>query len=79
MSSVKGSSRRGRALGRWEDRVKEYMSERGNDLEQAKRECMDRERWRSFCRSHPLEDALGGREASERQWCTHHTTCLVYN
>ncbi len=28
-SSVEGPNRRGRPLGRWEDRVKEYMSERG--------------------------------------------------
>ncbi len=35
------------------DRVKEYVSERGmkgNGLEWARRECMDRERWRSVCR-----------------------------
>ncbi len=39
-----------------EDRVKEYMSERGvrgNGLEWARKECMDRERWRSVCHSHP--------------------------
>ncbi len=47
--SVEGPSRRGRPLGRWVDRVKEYLSERGekeNDLEWVRRECMDRERWR---------------------------------
>ncbi len=47
-SSVEGSNRRGRPLGRWEDRVKEYVSERGvrgNGLEWARRECMDRERY----------------------------------
>ncbi len=27
-SSVKGPNRRGRPLGRWEDKVKEYVSER---------------------------------------------------
>ncbi len=27
--SVQGTNRRGRTLGRWEDRVKEYVSERG--------------------------------------------------
>ncbi len=51
LSSVESSSRKGRPLGRWEDRVKEYLSERevrGNGLGQARRECMDRERWRSF-------------------------------
>ncbi len=29
LSSVEGTTRRGRLLGRWEDRVKEYVSERG--------------------------------------------------
>ncbi len=55
LSSTEGPSRRGRPLGRWEDRVKEYVSERGmrNGLERARRECMDRERWRSVCRGHP--------------------------
>ncbi len=59
-SSVVGPSRRERPLGRWEDKVKEYVSKRGargNRLEWARRECMDRERWRSVCPGHPL----GGR------------------
>ncbi len=57
LSSVEGPNRRGRPLARWEDRVKEYVSKRGvrgNGLEWARRECMDRERWRSACRGHPL-------------------------
>ncbi len=29
LSSVESPNRRGRPLGRWEDRVKEYVSERG--------------------------------------------------
>ncbi len=29
LSCVEGTNRRGRPLGRWEDRVKEYVSERG--------------------------------------------------
>ncbi len=65
LSSVEGPNRRGRPLGRWEDRVKEYVSERvvrGNVLEWARRECMDRERWRSVCRGHPL----GGHFRRER-------------
>ncbi len=60
LSSVKGTNRRRRPLGRWKDRVREYMSEmgvRGNGLEWARRECMDRERWRPVCYGHPL----GGR------------------
>ncbi len=28
LSSVEGTSRKGRPLGRWEDRVREYVSER---------------------------------------------------
>ncbi len=57
LSSVEGPNRRGRPLRRKEDRVKEYVSERGvrgNGLEWARWECMDRERWRSICRGHPL-------------------------
>ncbi len=56
-SSVEGTNRRGRPLGRWQDREKEYISERGvrgNELKWAKRKCMDRERWRLFCYGHPL-------------------------
>ncbi len=52
MSSVEGTNRRERPLGRWEDRVKEYVRERrvrGNELEWARREWMDRERWRYVC------------------------------
>ncbi len=62
LSSVEGPNSRGRPLGRWEDRVKEYMSERGvrgKGVEWA-RECMDRERWRSFCHGHD-----SGSEASK--------------
>ncbi len=55
LSSVEGPNRRGRPLG-WEDRV-EYVSERGvrgNGLEWAKREYMDRGRWRIVCSGHSL-------------------------
>ncbi len=44
-----------------EKSAREWMTEmnergvRGNGLEWARRECMDRERWRSVCRGHPLE------------------------
>ncbi len=31
MSSVEGPNRRGRPLGRWRDRVKEYVSEEGGN------------------------------------------------
>ncbi len=59
-SSVEGPNRKGRLLGRWEDRVKEYVSERGvrgSGLEWARRECMDKEKWKSICCGH----SLGGR------------------
>ncbi len=51
-----------------EDRVKEYVSERGargNGLKWARRECMNKERWRSICRGHLLGDAPGGSKALE--------------
>ncbi len=57
LRSVEGPSRRGRTLGRWEDRVKEYVSERrvrGHGLEWARRDCMDRERLRAVCCGHSL-------------------------
>ncbi len=60
LSSVEGTNRRGRPLVRLEDRVREYVNERGvrgNALDWARRECMDREGWRSICRGH----SLGGR------------------
>ncbi len=47
LSSVENTNRRGRLLGIWEDRVREYVSQRGvggNGLEWARWECMDRER-----------------------------------
>ena len=47
------------------DKVKEYMHERvadrGGGLEQARRECVDKKRWRLFCHGH----VSGGKEASE--------------
>ncbi len=51
MSRVEGPSRRGMPLGKWEDRVKEYVSERGvreNGLERARREGVDRVIWGSL-------------------------------
>ncbi len=57
LSSVESTNRRGRPLVRWEDRVQEYVNERGvkgNALDWPRRECMDRERWKSICHGHPL-------------------------
>ncbi len=57
MSESVGPNSRGRSLGRWRNRVKEYMCERsatrgGGGLDQGKRECLDRERQRLFCHGH---------------------------
>ncbi len=63
MNSFEGMIRRGWPLGSCKDRVKEYVSERGvkgNGLEWARRECMDKERWRSI-----YWDASRGSEALE--------------
>ncbi len=57
LSSVEGPNRRGKPLGRWEDMVKEFVSERGvrgNGLEWTRRDCMDKDRWRSVCHGHLL-------------------------
>ncbi len=69
MSSVEGSSRRGRPLGRWENRVKKYMSGKGvkgNGLEQARRDVWIGRGGGPSNRGHPLGDASGGSEALER-------------
>ncbi len=59
MSESVGPSSKGRPPGRWRGRVKEYICERGatrgGKLDQARRECLDRESWRLFCCGHPLE------------------------
>ncbi len=66
MSELEVANRRGRSLGRWKDEVKEYLNKRGVGgvvgLERARRECIDRERWRSFSHGHPL----GGHSWRER-------------
>ncbi len=58
VSETVGPNRGERPLGRWRDRVKEYMCERGatrrEGFEQAMRECLDRERWRLFGYGHTL-------------------------
>ncbi len=59
MGESAGPSSRGRPPGRWRDRVEEYMCEsgatRGGGLDQARIECLDRERWKLFCHGHTLE------------------------
>ncbi len=45
LTNAEGTNRKGRPLVRWEDRVREYVSERGvrdNALEWARKVCMDR-------------------------------------
>ncbi len=60
MSEIEGGNVRGRPPVKW-DRVQEYVRERGEgslrNLEQARREYQDRERWPLFCRGHPLVGA----------------------
>ncbi len=51
------------------DRVQEYARERGEgslrNLEQTRRECQDRVRWKLFCRGHPLVGAPRSRRQNE--------------
>ncbi len=53
-----GPNSRGRLLGGWKDKLKEYVCERGatrkGGFEQGRRECLDSEQWRIFCHGHPL-------------------------
>ncbi len=57
ISEIGGGNVRGRPPIKWRNRVQEYVRERVEgslrNLEQA-RECQDRERWKLFCRGHPL-------------------------
>ncbi len=50
MSEIEGGNVRGRPPVKWRDRVQEYVRERGEgsmrNLEQARRVCQDRERWK---------------------------------
>ena len=55
------------------------VADRGGGIEQVRRECVDRERWRFFCHGHALGDVSTGNEASEtietdRTKSTHQTT-----
>ena len=64
-SDINAVGVRGRPLVRWDDRVLEYVRERGDrrvrSMQQARRECMDRDRWRLFCRGHPLGGVPGNK------------------
>ena len=69
VSEIVGPRRRGIPIVWWKDKVKEYMHERGADrgrgIELARRECVDRERWRVSCCGYSLGDVSGGNKASE--------------
>ncbi len=58
MSEIEGGNVRGQPPVKWSDRVQEYVRLRGEgslrNLEQARRECQDRESWKLFCHGHPL-------------------------
>ncbi len=61
VSEIEGGNVRGRPPVKWWGRVQEYVREKGGgslrNLEQARRECQDRERWKLFCHGHPLVGA----------------------
>ncbi len=50
VSEIEGGNGRGQLPVKWRDGVQEYVRERGGgslrNLEQARRECQDRERWK---------------------------------
>ncbi len=59
VSEIEGGNVNGRRLPvKWRDRVQEYIREMSvrslRNFEQARRECLARERWKLFCRGHPL-------------------------
>ncbi len=68
-SEIEGWNVRGRPPVKWRDGVQEYVRKRGKgslrNLEQARGECQDRERWKLFCRGHPLVGAPRSRRQNE--------------
>ncbi len=68
LSSGEGRNRRGRPLGRWEDKVKEYVSDRGvrgNGLEWEEGSVWIGRGGDPSAVATPLGDASGGSEALE--------------
>ncbi len=69
VSEIEGGNVRGRPLVKWRDGMQEYVRKRGEgslrNLEQARRECQDRERLKLFCHGHPLVGAPRGRRQNE--------------
>ncbi len=72
-SLTEGRGVRGRLPVKWINRVEEYWRESGQErgggslrnLEQARRECQDREKWKLFCHGHPLVGAPRSRRRNE--------------
>ncbi len=64
MSEIAEGNVRGRPPVMWRDRLQEYVRERGEgslrNLEQARKECQDRERWKLFCHGHSPQWELPG-------------------
>ncbi len=69
VSEIEEGNVRGQPPVKWRDRVQEYVREKGEgflrNLEQAMGECQDRERWKLFCRDHPLVGAPRSRRQNE--------------
>ncbi len=69
VSEIEGDNVRGRPPVKWRERVQEYVREscEGSlrSLEQARRECQDRETWKLFCCGHPLVGAPRSRRRNE--------------
>ncbi len=65
VNEIERGNVRGRPPVKGRDRVQEYARERGEgsfrNLEQARGECQDREKWKLFCSGHPLVEALRSR------------------
>ncbi len=68
-NEIEGGNIRRRPPVKWRYRVQEYVRERGErslrNLEEARRECQDRERWKLFCHGHPLVGAPRSRRQNE--------------
>ncbi len=65
VSEIEGRNARKQPPVKWRDRVQEYVKERDErscrNTEQARRECLDRERWKLFCYGHSLVGVLRSR------------------
>ncbi len=64
MSEIEGGNVRGRPPVKWRDRVQEYVRVRGDgslrNLEQARRVCQDRERWKRERKKRSVTDFFLG-------------------